>query len=398
MAERHAAAWTSSDQRRDAARIEPDSCEETLADAMLAVVDADCDRLELLRLVGRLRRSVRPVLLLIEQPAEALRQAGCGDRDGIVTMGWQTAPETSVAMLDALIRRQPAVDDLLDELRQVRLGQRWSETRISTLDQELQRAARLQREVVQRPIPRVDGVHIGVVFRAASHVSGDMYDVEQLDEHIVSILVADAVGHGIPAAMLTMLLSRGFPKIDRLPGNRGRIIGPAEAMWRLNNEFAQRARAGEHFATAVYALLDTRTMRLRVASAGHPPALVYRESGPPAELAAGGPLLGVFPDAEFDEDTVDLADARGIVFHTDGFELAYPDPAQPGRGTRRYVEELGTLGRGGGTAAGLGDAIEAVYRGLDSQAGSLHQSDDLTAVCVAVSDAWRAANRSRVAA
>ena len=75
------------------------------------------------------------------------------------------------------------------------------------LDEELRLAARIQCEFLPQEFPTMAGVGFDVLYRPAGYVSGDTYDVQQIDDRLVAFYVADAVGHGVPAALLTMLNS-----------------------------------------------------------------------------------------------------------------------------------------------------------------------------------------------
>jgi sigma-B regulation protein RsbU (phosphoserine phosphatase) len=79
----------------------------------------------------------------------------------------------------------------------------------------------MQQQFVQRGVPYIPGVNVGVVYRPATYVSGDLFDVEAPRRAPrVSVFLADAVGHGVPAAMLTLFISRALPKIDTVGGRR----------------------------------------------------------------------------------------------------------------------------------------------------------------------------------
>ena len=76
---------------------------------------------------------------------------------------------------------------------------------------------------------RFGDVTFDVLFRPAGYVSGDLYDVQRLDEDHVGFYVADAVGHGVPAAMMTVLIKHGMP-MEQVSGNGYRSRPPEEAL------------------------------------------------------------------------------------------------------------------------------------------------------------------------
>jgi phosphoserine phosphatase RsbU/P len=122
---------------------------------------------------------------------------------------------------------------------------------------------------------------------------------------------------------------------------------------------------------------------MRIAVAGHPPAVLLHPGEPARQLAVEGSLLGVFPEETYPEVTVELRPNDRLLFYSDGFEQAFTEA-----GVARHLEEFGRL-------SGVLDAEELVERiesRVNTHSGSLHQSDDLTLLCVAIEG--RAAMRS----
>lgn len=352
--------------------------------AVLVLVTSPDEQRDLYRLLDALRRSITPAVLVMRAEVAREIDTSAAAEMGVVVLDWETPTVELSRVLAALLERQPLVDSLSRDVRLAQLSQRSIAGELDKLHRELHEAAQMQQRFVQRAVPYVEGLNIGVVFRPATYVSGDLFDVDRLDEHHVSIFLADAVGHGVPAAMLTLFISRALPKIDGAGGS-SRIVPPAEALDRLNREFCGRPGPGDRFATAIYAVLDTRTMTASVAGAGHPPALLVRRGGgEPEMISSEGPLLGVFPDAEFEQAEVELGADASLVFYTDGFEVAYPDAsAGPGRikvPTEYYIDRLTRLAERAHDRTVLADALGRFEQELNSQLGSLHRPDDVTAL------------------
>jgi serine phosphatase RsbU (regulator of sigma subunit) len=214
-----------------------------------------------------------------------------------------------------------------------------------------------------------------VVFRPAGYVSGDVFDVRRVGSRSVAFFVADAVGHGVPAALMTLLVARTLRSLDS-----SEALDPEAALTRLNCELCAQQTGRQRFVTAVYGVLDTQSGRLRISGAGHPPPILAGVRGV-ERIETDGPLLGVFDGAEFPAVELELGADDVLILFSDGFETAVPDPGAQGRRlklpTRRYVEHLVGCRSDGST---LAEAAERLEQDLDSQAGSLHQPDDVTAV------------------
>lgn len=331
------------------------------------------------RLMDMLEEHLIPALILTPQAhaqlALSLRSSG------LMCEPMETDPAQVALILWTLAQRQPAIQQLATELSLTELTIRSVNNEMTKLHEELQSAASIQREYLPRSLPQIDGIDIGIVYRPASYVSGDIYDIVELDEHHTGLFLADAVGHGVPAALMTMVITQGLHKTEGKGENR-RIVAPAEALRKLNNTMTEHAGDQSRFATAVYAIHDKRTNEITIAGAGHPPSLLVRAgAGEVEQVESEGPLLGVFPDVEFVQVTRTLGPGDVFIIYSDGFEVAFPAANAEGddrkRPTMTYIKELSDAGSGLGT---LAEAIATLEEHLDSQAGSLHQPDDVTAL------------------
>lgn len=337
------------------------------------------------KIADQLFDSLAPALMLMPR---SLAHATLSLRaQGLMCDSIDIDPCHAAIILWTLAQRQPALQQLSTELRITEMSVRSVNTEITKLHEELQSAASIQREYMPKALPTIEGVEMGIVYRPASYVSGDIYDIIELDEDHTGFFLADAVGHGVPAALMTMVITQGLRKIDG-KGENSKIIEPADALRRLNNTMTEHAGEQARFATAVYAIHNKRTNELVVAGAGHPPSLLVRASTSEVEqIDSLGPLLGVFPDVEFEQESITMQPGDVFIIYSDGFEVAFPSINAIGderkRPTLTYINELTQAGSGIGS---LTQAIKTLESHLDNQIGSLHQPDDITALFVSSSD------------
>jgi sigma-B regulation protein RsbU (phosphoserine phosphatase) len=307
-------------------------------------------------------------------------------RHGVIFESWDADPGKIAAMLYALAERQSGVELLA---REVMLAQRCSggiRTEMDRIHEELHLAASIQREFTSAPLPKIPGLEFGVLFRPVNFVSGDIYNVRSLGEGCAAFFLADAVGHGVPAALLTMVLTSSLITTEN-DGRGPRILEPREVLARLNARLCQSCMGSGRFATALYGVIDAKSRTVRLAGAGHPWPLLVSRSGA-AEVHAEGPLLGVFPDAEFTQAQVTLEQGQTLLLYTDGFEAVFPARAEPAPGDeagvwtgREYLCDMSRLMAADG--GDLSSALRQIEHLLDEQSGSLHQSDDITALAIA---------------
>lgn len=258
--------------------------------------------------------------------------------------------------------------------------------RMEAQEDELRLASQFQRAVLPMELPRLGGLELGVLYRPGSALSGDLYDAVALDGEHVGLLMADATGHGAPAAMLAMMVCRLMPMRELGPTGL-RIVPPGEALGRLNESFMARRGATEALITAAYAVINTRSGEAVYAAAGHPPGLIVGRGGRARELHAGGPPLGVLEGVGYEQERAQLGAGESLVLCTDGFEHVLQaegiaageiDPrATPVEAHRRYVAALTRMAEGI-RERGVGASLEWLRGSLDGERGSLHQADDIT--------------------
>jgi sigma-B regulation protein RsbU (phosphoserine phosphatase) len=187
------------------------------------------------------------------------------------------------------------------------------------LTEQLRLAGLVQQDFLPTRLPNSDQVQWATIFLPAEWVSGDIYDVVRIDEQHIGFYVADVVGHGMPAALLTIFLKQALVMRETV-GNNYRVFSPAEVVKNLNVRMAAQKLSGYQFATCCYCLLNTKTLQLTYARAGHPYPIVIRQGQPPERLEVRGSLLGIFEQAEYVQRTVQLQPGDKLLLYSDGGE------------------------------------------------------------------------------
>src|SRR5262249_36702804 len=150
-------------------------------------------------------------------------------------------------------------------------------------------------------LPEVPGARFAVHYRPCGRVGGDFYDIFRLDEHHLGFYVADAVGHGVPASLLTVFVKKGV-RAKEIIGQQYRLLPPDEVLRRLNRDLIEQGLSDNPFITMVYVLFNHRDGTLSFARSGHPYPLYLPRDGDPRLWQVEGSLLGVF-DTDYPAQT-----------------------------------------------------------------------------------------------
>lgn len=225
--------------------------------------------------------------------------------------------------MERLLSQIDAMQAELDRLREQSDARRYH---MEQVERELRLASRLQKDFLPKRLPNHGRVRFDRIYRPAGHVSGDLYDVRRLDEHHVGVYLADAIGHGMPAALLAMFMHNALQTKQIDPGKGYRLLSAAEAMGQLNATLAGQGLEHATFATAIYAKVHCNDGTIEFARGGHPLPMLLKGTGEATiieEIGGDGALLGVMPDEVFEPHQLVLAPGDRLVFYTDGVETAF---------------------------------------------------------------------------
>src|SRR5215217_4473385 len=187
------------------------------------------------------------------------------------------------------------------------------------IEQELQVARQIQRELLPEATPQLDGWELTTYYEPAREVGGDFYDFLEFEDGRVGLVVGDATGKGMPAA-LVMATTRGM-----LRAVVQSVESPGEVLARVNEALVAEIPPNM-FVTCLYAILDPNSGSLSYANAGHDLPYLRRHYGEGAhELRAAGMPLGMMPEMSYEEKETSLGEGDRVLFYSDGLVEAH-DP------------------------------------------------------------------------
>lgn len=275
--------------------------------------------------------------------------------------------------IDELLSR---IDQLESEVRMLHQRDQLLSRHMTKFDEEQRLAARIQQDFLPKTMPAIGNVRFSAIFKPAHYVSGDLYDVRRLDENHVGVYLADAVGHGTPAALLTMFM-RNALTTKRIHANGYELLRPSETIATLNASLRGQDLNHASFATAIYGRINCESRQLCFARGGHPNPVRLRDDGTLEELTADGSLLGVFDEPDWADASVTLERGDRIFFYSDGIEVAFSEGDKPS--PDRWKNELSAL-HGSSTQA----ILDSFTNALEAVDASMLPKDDLTVVVAEV--------------
>ncbi|MEO7538392.1 MAG: GAF domain-containing SpoIIE family protein phosphatase [Pyrinomonadaceae bacterium] len=192
------------------------------------------------------------------------------------------------------------------------------------LQAQLEIARQVQLELLPANDPMVDGFDVSAYLFPTEEVSGDYYDWVQIFEDQIGIVVADAVGKGIPAALLMSFLRASLRSAAQIG------YGPNVAFSKVSGLLRDSIEDNK-FITAIYGILDSTNKTFVFSNAGHNPPLLIKPNGEYRFVEYGDVPLGMFDDSHYHQHFIRFEPGQVMVIYTDGItEAANPDDEEYG--------------------------------------------------------------------
>jgi predicted ester cyclase len=203
------------------------------------------------------------------------------------------------------------------------------------VEQELEVARRIQQASLPKEMPQLEDWQISPHYQPAREVGGDFYDFLELADGRLGVVVGDATGKGVPAALMMASTRSTLRAVAQT------CESPGDALRRVNAPLATDIPSNM-FVTCFYAILDPKSGALSYANAGHDLPYLHR-NGEAEELRARGMPLGLMPGMSYEEGEASLGEGGCVLFYSDGLVEAH-DPKGEMFGfprLRRLVAEHG---------------------------------------------------------
>jgi serine phosphatase RsbU (regulator of sigma subunit)/predicted ester cyclase len=289
----------------------------------------DPDREDYLRGIAAFHAALSPGRLIIEDQVAGADKVVTrfivhaihdgGELMGVAPTGRELTNRAIVVhrIVEGKIAEEWGMGTIGATLRKQRLEQEIRER--ERVEQELRVARSIQQASLPEQVPQLEGWQITPFYRPAREVGGDFYDFLELEDGRLGLVVGDATGKGVPAALVMASARSMLRAIAQALGS----TSPGDVLGRVNDALFIDIPANM-FVTCFYAILDPKSGSLSYANAGHDLPYLWR-GGEAEELRARGMPLGLMPGMSYEEKEIELDAGEGVLFYTDGLVEAH-DP------------------------------------------------------------------------
>lgn len=253
------------------------------------------------------------------------------------------------------------------------------------MKRDLEAAARAQQDLLPRDLPDTLKAKFAWHYKPCDELGGDIFNVLPLDDRHIALYLIDVSGHGVPAALLSVSLSRVLTTrdasasilVDQAADGALSITPPHDVAGHLNRQFPMDSNS-DHYFTMIFAVLDTETRTLSYANAGHPEPILLRRGQEPRGLPSGSFPVGIVKDAEFEGASIQLEPGDRIFFYSDGITEANNDSQEMlmDEGLLKLIEEH--------RAAGLRDDVSSLMAAFSRWCGATPFADDISMLALEV--------------
>jgi len=237
---------------------------------------------------------------------------------------------------------------------------------------DLRLAKRIQENILPKNISHILGINFAIYYAPMTEVGGDFYDVFEFAPGIIRIFVADATGHGVQAALMTMLLKGEYERVKTL------ITLPSELLEIMNNEIIYTYKSLEVFFTCIVLDIDLNDKKIRYASAGHPTQYLISNKKV-IKLNSTGKMAGTFVGNNYNLVEHDFTPGDKIILFTDGLFEEF-DKNDNEFGEDRVNDIIKSKFTEKANKLEIMDMVNILINEVENFIGSEEKNDDITIV------------------
>ena len=229
-------------------------------------------------------------------------------------------------------------------------------------------ASDVQRRFMQGLGRTNDSIDYSARCRQVRALGGDCYDFMPLADDRLALVVGDASGKGVAAALMIACVQSSLRTAALFTGN------DLPTLVKIVNLQAHASSLADRYATVFYGIFDGATRTLRFVNAGHTPPIVLRRNGSIDTLETGGAPIGMFPDSSYEEGAVQLDPGDVVITYTDGVVEAANQSGEEW-GVQRLLKAIAAWARLGTENAE--HLVRSIFNSMDEFSRGC-QTDDAT--------------------
>ncbi|MBE7410483.1 MAG: serine/threonine-protein phosphatase [Leptospiraceae bacterium] len=182
---------------------------------------------------------------------------------------------------------------------------------LSIIKKDLILAKKIQTNILPADLDKLKNIKIQSLYSPMSEVGGDIFDVSEVKKNVIRIFVADATGHGVQGALITMAIKGEYESLKWV------IQNPEELLEILNREFYMKYRSLNSFFSCILVDIDLQFQTLSYVSAGHPDQ-VYLQKNQKILLSKTGKLVGMLKNSEYSKKDYSFQKNDRLFLFSDG--------------------------------------------------------------------------------
>jgi len=244
-----------------------------------------------------------------------------------------------------------------------------AEKLLQEIKTDLLLAKKIQQNILPKDLKLSPQLEVNITFLPLNEVGGDLYDITKLSDTKFRFFIADATGHGLQAALLTMTIKSEYENI------KNSNLSPSQLLNTINEQFYKKYKSLTTFFSCIILDLDLAKNELLFSSAGHP-AQFYIDQKNTNLMEKQGRLIGILGDTKYKDISFPFYPGSKIFLFTDG---AYEQFSQKREeyGEERLINIINENQNESGE-----DILNNIIKSLDEFSGDGHREDDLTMIWI----------------
>ncbi|WP_363322641.1 PP2C family protein-serine/threonine phosphatase [uncultured Brachyspira sp.] len=179
---------------------------------------------------------------------------------------------------------------------------------------DMKKARKLQENMMPKKMPNTHTIESASLYKPFEAIGGDFFDYVYLNDDRILFIISDISGHGVEAAIITAMIKTVFRNFA------ASFKCPSSFIYDINN-YIIKILPINYYLTMTAAEIDLKNNKIKYSNASHTPLLIIQNSEI-KEYNKGGTIIGLFPQAYYEEETIDIKKDDILIFYTDGITEA----------------------------------------------------------------------------